>query len=158
MFICITLAGSQCLGGQQGTRSSMIGPNSVMICNGSGHLTDRSTPGGGGGGGGGYSLYDGWYIRAAVLTPFFDPQGTKLYLFGVFFSYPPTQKRSFGYKSSQNSIFLDPKYHFPSIFLGTIFSGPRHTPSNFSDRVPPPPTSWSVLTPSWPGNQDLNSI
>ena len=31
----------------------------------------KSPGGGGGGGGGGYSLCDGWYICAAVLTPFF---------------------------------------------------------------------------------------
>ena len=29
----------------------------------------------------GYSLYDGWYVCAAVLTPFFDHPGTKLDLF-----------------------------------------------------------------------------
>ena len=43
----------------------------------------------------------------------------------------PHKIRSFW---TQNTIF-------PSIFLGPIFSGPRHTPSNFRTEYPPPPGS-----------------
>ena len=54
------------------------------------------------------------------------------------FSHPPTQKRSFGYKSSQNSIFLAPKYHFSLDLFGSNFQWPAAHPQQFSDRVPPP--------------------
>ena len=91
------------------------------------------------GGGGGYSLYDGWYICAAVFDPFFDPLGTKLDLFGVFFLIHQHKIRSFGYKSSQNSIFLAPKYHFSLDLFGSNFQWPAAHPQQFSDRVPPPP-------------------
>ena len=86
---------------------------------------------------GGYSLCDGWYICAAVLTPFFHFGRIEHDLFGVFFlihqhkndllSTNPRKIRSFW---PQNTIF-------PTIFLGPIFSGPRHTPSNFRTEYPP---------------------
>ena len=103
-------------------------------------------------GGGGYSLCDGWYICAAVLTPFFHFGRIEHDLFGVFFlihqhkndllSTNPRKIRSFW---PQNTIF-------PSIFLGPIFSGPRHTPSNFRTEYPPPgsyvsyPTDYPTAT------------
>ena len=88
---------------------------------------------------GGYSLCDGWYICAAVLTPFFTLWQDRARSFWGVFSHPPTQKRSFGYKSSQNSIFLAPKYHFSLDLFGSNFQWPAAHPQQFSDRVPPPP-------------------
>ena len=85
----------------------------------------------GGRGGGGYSLYDGWYICAAVLTPFFDPLGTKLDLFGVFFLIHQHKNDLLGTNPRKIRSFWPQNTKFPSIFLGPIFSGPRHTPSNF---------------------------
>ena len=82
------------------------------------------------GGGGGYSLYDGWYIRAAVLTPFFDPLGTKLDLFGVFFLIHQHKNDLLGTNPRKIRSFWPQNTIFPSIFWGPIFSGPRHTPSN----------------------------
>ena len=67
---------------------------------------------------GGYSLCDGWYICAAVLTPFFHFGRIEHDLFGVFFEY----------KSSQNSIFLAPKYHFSLDLFGSNFQWPAATP------------------------------
>ena len=79
-----------------------------------------------------------WVIHMCRgFDPLFWPSGYQTRSFWGVYSHPPTQKWSFGYKSSQNSIFLAPKYHFPSIFLGPIFSGPRHTPSNFRTEYPP---------------------
>ena len=101
-------------------------------------IITASDPGGGGGGGGGYSLYDGWYICATVLTPLFWSSGYQTRSFWGVFSHPPTQKRSFGYKSSLNSIFLAPKYHFPLDLFGSNFQWPTAHPQQFSDRVPPP--------------------
>ena len=92
--------------------------------------------------GGGYSLYDGWYICAAVLTP----SGYQTWSFWGVFSHPPTQKRSFGYKSSQNSIFLAPKYHFPLDLFGFNFQWPTAHPQQFSDRVPPPPPGCAPIS------------
>ena len=91
--------------------------------------------GGGGGGGGGYSLYDGWYICAAVLTPFFDLLGTKLDLFGVFFLIHQHKNDLLGTNPRKIRSFWPQHTIFPSIFLGPIFSGPRHTPSNFGFEI-----------------------
>ena len=51
----------------------------------------------GGGGGGGYSLCDGWYICAAVLTPFFHFGRIEHDLFGVFFLIHQHQNDLLGY-------------------------------------------------------------
>ena len=88
-------------------------------------------------GGGGYSLYDGWYICAAVLTPFFDPLGTKLDLFGVFFLIHQHKNDLLGTNPRKIRSFWPQNTIFPSIFLGPIFSGPRHTASNFRTEYPP---------------------
>ena len=88
-------------------------------------------------GGGGYSLYDGWYICAAVLTPFFHPLGTKLDLLGVFFLIHQHKNDLLGTNPHKIRSFWPQNTIFPSIFLGPIFSGPRHTPSNFRTEYPP---------------------
>ena len=101
---------------------------------------------GGVGWGGGVVLPMWWVIHMCRgFDPLFSLWQDRARSFWGVFSHPPTQKRSFGYKSSQNSIFLAPKDHFPSIFLGPIFSGPRHTPSNFRTEYPPPPPAEITL-------------
>ena len=81
-----------------------------------------------------------WVIHMCRgFDPLFWPSGCQTRSFWGVFSHPPTQKRSFGYKSSQNRSFWPQNTIFPSIFLGPIFSGPRHTPSNFRTEYPPPP-------------------
>ena len=85
-----------------------------------------------------HSLYDGWYICAAVLTPFFDPLGTKLDLFGVFFLIHQHKNDLLGTNPHIIRSFWSQNTIFPSIFLGPIFSGPRHTPSKFRTEYPPP--------------------
>ena len=103
-------------------------------------LQNVECPGGGGGGGGGgglglHSLCDGWYICAAVLTPFFHFGRIEHDLFGVLFLIHQQQSYLLGYKNYQflqKSIFLAPNSIFSSIFLGPIFSGQGHTyPSVF---------------------------
>ena len=89
-----------------------------------------------GGGGTPYMMGDTYVPR--FWPPFLTLWVPNSYLFGVFFSHPPTQKRSFGYKSSQNLIFLDPKYHIPLDLFGSNFQWPTAHPQQFSDRVPPP--------------------
>ena len=92
--------------------------------------------------GGGYSLCDGWYICAAVLTPFFHFGRIEHDLFGVLFLIHQQQSYLLGYKNYQflqKSIFLAPNSIFSSIFLGPIFSGQRHTPIRFQAEYPPPP-------------------
>ena len=59
-------------------------------------------------GGGGYSLCDGWYICAAVLTPFFHFGRIEHDLFGVFFLIHQHQNDLLWYQNYQflqNSIF-----------------------------------------------------
>ena len=90
--------------------------------------------------GGGYSLCDGWYICAAVLTPFFHFGRIEHDLFGVLFLIHQQQSYLLGYKNYQflqKSIFLAPNSIFSSIFLGPIFSGQRHTPIRFQAEYPP---------------------
>ena len=92
--------------------------------------------------GGGYSLCDGWYICAAVLTPFFHFGRIEHDLFGVLFLIHQQQSYLLGYKNYQflqKSIFLAPNSFFSSIFLGPIFSGQRHTPISFQAEYTPPP-------------------
>ena len=81
-----------------------------------------------------------WVIHMCRgFDPLFWASGYQTQSFWGVFSHPPTQKRSFGYKSSQNSIFLAPKYHFPLDLFGSNFQWPTAHPQQFSDRVPPPP-------------------
>ena len=90
--------------------------------------------------GGGYSLCDGWYICAVVLTPFFHFGRIEHDLFGVLFLIHQQQSYLLGYKNYQflqKSIFLAPNSIFSSIFLGPIFSGQRHTPIRFQAEYPP---------------------
>ena len=91
---------------------------------------------------GGYSLYDGWYICAAVLTPFFDPLGTKLDLFGVFFLIHQHKNDLLGTNPHKIRSFWPQNTIFPSIFLGPIFIGPRPPPP------PPPPPPPAIFGPS----------
>ena len=80
-----------------------------------------------------------WVIHMCRgFDPLFWPSGYETRSFWGVFSHPPTQKRSFGYKSSQNSIFLAPKYHFPLDLFGSNLQWPTAHPQQFSDRVPPP--------------------
>ena len=81
------------------------------------------------------------------FDPLFWPSGYQTRSFWGVFSHPPTQKRSFGYKSSQNSIFLAPKYHFSLDLFGSNFQWPAAHPQQFSDRVPPPPPPPGVKVP-----------
>ena len=67
------------------------------------HTTMRDT-----GPRGGYSLCDGWYICAAVLTPFFHFGRIEHDLFGVFFLIHQHQNDLlwyYNYQFLQNSIF-----------------------------------------------------
>ena len=66
-----------------------------------------------------------WVPNSIFLGCFFLIHQHKNDLLGT----NPHKIRSFW---TQNTIF-------PSIFLGPIFSGPRHTPSNFRTEYPPPP-------------------
>ena len=79
------------------------------------------------------------------FDPLFWSSGYQIRSFWGVFSHPPTQKRSFGYKSSLNSIFLAPKYHFPLDLLGSNFQWPTAHPQQFSDRVPPPGLNHAFL-------------
>ena len=89
---------------------------------------------GGGGGGTPCMMGDTYVLR---FWPLFWASGYQTRSFWGVFSHPPTLKRSFGYKSSQNSIFLAPKYHFPLDLFGSNFQWPTAHPQQFSDRVPP---------------------
>ena len=92
-----------------------------------------------------------WVIHMCRgFDPLFSLWQDRARSFWGVFSHPPTQKRSFGYKSSQNSIFLAPKYHFSLDLFGSNFQWPAAHPQQFSDRVPPPgPTETQSGTNSW---------
>ena len=80
-----------------------------------------------------------WVIHMCRgFDPLFSLWQDRARSFWGVFSHPPTQKQSFGYKSSQNSIFLAPKYHFSLDLFGSNFQWPAAHPQQFSDRVPPP--------------------
>ena len=80
-----------------------------------------------------------WVIHMCRgFDPLFSLWQDRARSFWGVFSHPPTQKRSFGYKSLQNSIFLAPKYHFSLDLFGSNFQWPAAHPQQFSDRVPPP--------------------
>ena len=101
---------------------------------------------------GGYSLCDGWYICAAVLTPFFHFGRIEHDLFGVFL-HPPTAKLSFGVQKLPIFTKIDlfgPKFNFFLDLFGSNFQRPAAHPHQFSGRVPPPG--------SWPQPWGLTSI
>ena len=88
-----------------------------------------------------------WVIHMCRgFDPLFSLWQDRARSFWGVFSHPPTQKGSFGYKSSQNSIFLAPKYHFSLDLFGSNFQWPAAHPQQFSDRVPPPGTYVSIQT------------
>ena len=90
-------------------------------------------------GGGGGVLPMWWVIHMCHgFDPLFSLWQDRARSFWGVFSHPSTQKRSFEYKSSQNSIFLAPKYHFSLDLFGSNFQWPAAHPQQFTDRVPPP--------------------
>ena len=97
--------------------------------------TKRKTPGGGG-----YSLCDGWYICAAVLTPFFHFGRIEHDLFGVFFSSTNSKAIFWGSKTTnfyENRSFWPQIQFFPRSF-GVQFSADSGTPpSVFRPSTPP---------------------
>ena len=92
-----------------------------------------------------------WVIHMCRgFDPLFSLWQDRARSFWGVFSHPSTQKRSFEYKSSQNLIFLAPKYHFSLDLFGSNFQWPAAHPQQFSDRVPPPPRghqSFNILRP-----------
>ena len=90
--------------------------------------------------GGGYSLCDGWYICAAVLTPFFHFGRIEHDLFGVFFSSTNSKAIFWGTKTTnfyKNRSFW-PQIQFFLDLFGSNFQRPAAHPHQFSGRVPPP--------------------
>ena len=81
-----------------------------------------------------------WVIHMCRgFDPLFDPLGTKLDLFGVFFLIHQHKHDLLGTNPRKIRSCWPQNTIFPSIFSGPIFSGPRHTPSNFRTEYPPPP-------------------
>ena len=91
---------------------------------------------------GGYSLCDGWYICAAVLTPFFHFGRIEHDLFGVFFS-PTNSKAIFwGTKTTnfyKNRSFWPQIQFFPRSFWVQFSAASGTPPSVFRPSTPPPP-------------------
>ena len=87
-----------------------------------------------------------WVIHMCRgFDPLFWASGYQTRSFWGVFSHPPTQKQYFGYKSSQNSIFLAPKYHFPLDLFWVQFSVAHGTPpAIFGPSTPPPPPRASL--------------
>ena len=103
-------------------------------------IFNTSTPGGGG-----YSLCDGWYICAAVLTPFFHFGRIEHNLFGVFFSSTNSKAIFWGTKTTnfyKNRSFW-PQIQFFLDLFGSNFQRPAAHPHQFSGRVPPPGSTHS---------------
>ena len=97
-------------------------------------------PGGGGGGGGGYSLCDGWYICAAVLTPFFHFGRIEHDLFGVFFSSTNSKAIFWGTKTTnfyKNRSFWPQIQFFPRSFWVQFSAASGTPPSVFRPSTPP---------------------
>ena len=70
---------------------------------------------------GGYSLYDGWYICAALLTPFFlNFWGLNTIFWGYFF-HPSIPKRSFWVPILPELDLFGPKFQFCLDLLGSNF-------------------------------------
>ena len=115
----------------------------------SGHK--RHKPGGGGGGGGGgYSLCDGWYICAAVLTPFFHFGRIEHDLFGVFFSSTNSKAIFWGTKTTnfyKNRSFWPQIQFFPRSFWVQFSAASGTPPSVFRPSTPPGTQGQGILFP-----------
>ena len=93
-------------------------------------------------GGGGYSLCDGWYICAAVLTPFFHFGRIEHDLFGVFFSSTNSKAIFWGTKTNnfyKNRSFWPQIHFFPRSFWVQFSAASGTHPSVFRPSTPPPP-------------------
>ena len=94
------------------------------------------------GGGGGYSLCDGWYICAAVLTPFFHFGRIEHDLFGVFFSSTNSKAIFWGTKTTnfyKNRSFWPQIQFFPRSFWVQFSAASGTPPSVFRPSTPPTP-------------------
>ena len=94
----------------------------------------------GGGGGGGYSLCDGWYICAAVLTPFFHFGRIEHDLFGAFFSSTNSKAIFWGTKTTnfyKNRSFWPQIQFFPRSFWVQLSAASGTPPSVFRPSTPP---------------------
>ena len=92
--------------------------------------------------GGGYSLCDGWYICAAVLTPFFHFGRIEHDLFGVFFSSTNSKAIFWGTKTTnfyKNRSFWPQIQFFPRSFWVQFSAASGTPPSVFRPSTPPPP-------------------
>ena len=92
---------------------------------------------------GGYSLCDGWYICAAVLTPFFHFGRIEHDLFGVFFSSTNSKAIFWGTKTTnfyKNRSFWPQIQFFPRSFWVQFSAASGTPPSVF--RPSTPPGSW----------------
>ena len=91
---------------------------------------------------GGYSLCDGWYICAAVLTPFFHFGRIEHDLFGVFFSSTNSKAIFWGTKTTnfyKNRSFWPQIQFFPRSFWVQFSAASGTPPSVFRPSTPPPP-------------------
>ena len=90
--------------------------------------------------GGGYSLCDGWYICAAVLTPFFHFGRIEHDLFGVFFSSTNSKAIFWGTKTTnfyKNRSFWPQIQFFPRSFWVQFSAASGTPPSVFRPSTPP---------------------
>ena len=91
--------------------------------------------------GGGYSLCDGWYICAAVLTPFFHFGRIEHDLLGVFFSSTNSKAIFWGTKTTnfyKNRSFWPQIQFFPRSFWVQFSAASGTPPSVFRPSTPPP--------------------
>ena len=91
-------------------------------------------------GGGGYSLCDGWYIFAAVLTPFFHFGRIEHDLFGYFFSSTNTKTIFCGIKTTNSyriRSFRPQISFFPRSFWFQFSAASGTPPSFFGPSTPP---------------------
>ena len=89
----------------------------------------------------GYSLCDGWYICAAVLTPFFHFGRIEHDLFGVFFSSTNSKAIIWGTKTTnfyKNRSFWPQIQFFPRSFWVQFSAASGTPPSVFRPSTPPP--------------------
>ena len=90
---------------------------------------------------GGYSLCDGWYICAAVLTPFFHFGRIEHDLLGVFFSSTNSKAIFWGTKTTnfyKNRSFWPQIQFFPRTFWVQFSAASGTPPSVFRPSTPPP--------------------
>ena len=89
---------------------------------------------------GGYSLCDGWYICAAVLTPFFHFGRIEHDLFGVFYSSTNNKAIFWGTKTTnfyKNRSFWPQIQFFPRSFWVQFSAASGTPPSVFRPSTPP---------------------